>query len=322
MKEIHKLVIPTPFMVGPVNLYLIEGDALTLIDAGPKTDEARESLIQQLKELGIQPSDIDQVILTHHHMDHVGLLDYLREVSSFKLLGHPRNQSWISQDKAFYDHHEQFFMGLYRSLGVPEKYLDAIPRLKQQIFRYSCSTSLDLELREGDTVPGLPGWRVIETPGHARSHISLYRETDGLMIGGDHIIGHISSNALTEPPDPNMGDVERPLSLLMYRESLKRCQTFEISKVLAGHGEEVTGVHDLIETRLQKQMERAQLMKSWIESESMTCFDICCRLFPKVYQQQLALTMSETLGHLDLLVDMGEARIEEKDGVYYYHGAK
>ena len=37
---IHKIIIPTPFAVGDVNAYLVKGDALTLIDAGPKTDEA------------------------------------------------------------------------------------------------------------------------------------------------------------------------------------------------------------------------------------------------------------------------------------------
>ena len=46
----------------------------------------------------------------------------------------------------------------------------------------------------------MPGFTVIETPGHASTHISLYRESDGILIGGDALISHISSNPILEPP--------------------------------------------------------------------------------------------------------------------------
>lgn len=49
-------------------------------------------------------------------------------------------------------------------------------------------------MREGDRIDSMPGFTVIETPGHASTHISLYRESDGILIGGDALISHISSN--------------------------------------------------------------------------------------------------------------------------------
>jgi len=100
-KKIHRLSLPTPFSIGPVNVYLVESDSLTLVDAGPKTDEAWESLKEQLRARGYSPSDIEQVVLTHHHIDHAGLLDFLRENGKIRVFGHPKNRPWIRQDEIF-----------------------------------------------------------------------------------------------------------------------------------------------------------------------------------------------------------------------------
>src|SRR5690625_6240969 len=74
-QTIHQLTLPTPFAVGDVHVYLIKGDMLSLVDAGVKTKEAWESLTHQLKQLGYRPEDIEQLILTHHHPDHIGLIE-------------------------------------------------------------------------------------------------------------------------------------------------------------------------------------------------------------------------------------------------------
>ena len=72
--DIAKIVLPTPFAVGDVNVYLVKGEELSLIDAGPQTEEAKQVLDRNLSELGYSISDIDQVVLTHHHPDHAGML--------------------------------------------------------------------------------------------------------------------------------------------------------------------------------------------------------------------------------------------------------
>lgn len=65
--------------------------------------------------------------------------------------------------------------------------------------------------------------RVIETPGHAQSHLSFWDEKNRQMIVGDVLLKHISSNPLLEPPK-NQGDA-RPKPLLEYRNSLENCWT-------------------------------------------------------------------------------------------------
>ena len=67
---------------------------------------------------------------------------------------------------------------------------------------------LDLILAEGDALPGHAGWTVMETPGHAQSHIVFWNEENGTMIGGDLVLEKVSSNPLIEPPlDPAAWDV-------------------------------------------------------------------------------------------------------------------
>ncbi len=73
--DIIPIRVPTPFAVGDVIVYLVKGDALTLIDCGPKTKEAAAALKEQLAAVHIEMSDIEQIVLTHHHADHAGLLD-------------------------------------------------------------------------------------------------------------------------------------------------------------------------------------------------------------------------------------------------------
>ena len=72
---IRVLRIPTPFQVGRVNTYLLEDDPLTLVDSGPNSGKALDELERQLGALGHGIEDLELVIVTHQHIDHLGLVD-------------------------------------------------------------------------------------------------------------------------------------------------------------------------------------------------------------------------------------------------------
>ncbi|WP_349407688.1 MBL fold metallo-hydrolase [Pseudalkalibacillus sp. SCS-8] len=314
LETIHCITLPTPFAVGDVNLYLIEGEKLTLVDTGPKTPEAWQSFQSQLNALGFKPGDIDQVILTHHHPDHVGLADYLKE-DKIPFICLEYNLPWLKKDPDFFAHHDQFYFTVYKEMGIEKFHKKAMERVRGYL-DYSCTIEVDQIVKEGDGIAGLPGWYIIETPGHAQGHLSLIREEDGLMIGGDHLIKHISSNALIEPPPT--GNTARPKTLLQYRESLRKLIEHDVKKVLAGHGEPVEHPVELVQLRLLKQEERADDILKIISKESMTGFEICQKLFPTIFLKELGLTMSETLGHLDLLMSKDQVTIHQVDGVLYF----
>lgn len=298
---IAKITLPTPFPVGDVNAYLIKGERLTLVDAGVKTEESWNSLTAQMADLNLSPNDIEQVVLTHHHPDHVGMLDFFPD--SIEVYGHPLNERWIHPTEAFFQEQEDFFRVHFQEFGLPKEFFPLLSKLRKTL-KYSCNRSLTGHLVEGMRPLGLNDWQVIETPGHAQSQIALFREKDGVLIGGDLILAHISPNPLLEPPAP--GETERPKPQLQHNDSMKKLLSYPIQYVYTGHGEEVHQLEELIEKRLTRQHERAMTVNNWLKQEKLTVFEICQRLFPSVYQREPMLTISETVAQLDYLSSIGE----------------
>lgn len=315
VKEIEKIVLPTPFLVGPVNVYIIKSDSLTLVDTGPNSHEAKEVLVQSLKNLGYSLTDIDQVVLTHHHPDHVGLAEEL--FSHAKLIGHRKCDIWLRKDPSFLSFIENYFYNFFTKHSVPKELIEKMVKLNRYYLSFTGNRGLDVEVKEGDIIQGLSGWKVIETPGHAQSHISLHKERDGLLIGGDHIISHISSNAILEPPYNDEED--RPFTLLQYREALKKCLDLNLRKVYSGHGKDVEDLKGLLDIRFQEHEEKARRLKSIIPREGISSFNLCRLYFPHIYRKEPLLTMSEIIGHLDLLEVRGEIKTTSKDGFIFYH---
>ena len=203
--------------------------------------------------------------------------------------------------------------------GVPEQYLGWVKKMKRSVALMG-ERPFDMMLAEGDALPGHPGWTVMETPGHAQSHIVLWNEENRTMIGGDLVLEKVSSNPLIEPPlDPEQG---RPRSLLQYNESLKRILTLPVDIIYTGHGNEVRNAHELIESRLVKQHERAMKVLAMMDEGSRTIFELTRELFPAVYEKELGLTLSETIGQTDYLVEEGLVReTRDEGGVLHYEQA-
>ncbi|GGB34349.1 MBL fold metallo-hydrolase [Virgibacillus dakarensis] len=317
MKVLHdtitKITIPTPYAVGDVHVYLLKGDTLSLVDAGVKTKAAWEALVAQLKQLGYAPNDIEQHILTHHHPDHIGLVGEFPR--AYSIVGHQYNEPWLTRDKAFLKKYEQFYKDYFALSGVPNKYLEKLDKLKAPLALIG-EGELTVELNEGDRLPGHEEWQVIETKGHAQSHLSFYREADGSFIGGDHLLRSISPNPILEPPHD--GEKERPKPLLQYRANLRKCLKLGVNTVYPGHGEIFSNVDELIPMRMKKQEQRAKKVFDILQEKEQTPFAICQQLFPKKFEEQLDLTISETIGQLDFLEEEGKVTVRMDDGQLFY----
>ncbi|MCM3719656.1 MBL fold metallo-hydrolase [Fictibacillus phosphorivorans] len=309
------VTLPTPFDVGPVNCCLLIGDAVTLIDSGPRTAEAREVLQSSLKENRLSIKDLDQYICTHYHPDHAGLSKEIQEAGVDTLMLQEA-VPYVSGDSAFLNWTDSFYMDLYRSFGVPDS-LGRLELLKLKKYREFLTPFMpDLTPLPGENVRGHEGFVFLQTPGHAPDHLSLYNEREGILIGGDVLLPHISSNALLEPPA--LHEKERPKTLLQYRQTLQNLLTLNLKTVYPGHGDPFEHAHDLIRKRLKDQNERANTIEKMLTDEPLTVFDMCTRLFPKLYEKQLGLVVSEVSGHLDLLQEEGRVVKAVEEGFIYF----
>ncbi|UOQ42634.1 MBL fold metallo-hydrolase [Halobacillus salinarum] len=316
MKDmIHTLTLPTPYAVGEVHCYLLIGSTVTLVDAGVKTSKAWEELKSQLKRLDIEPEDVEQIILTHHHPDHMGLIESFPHLRT--IAGHYKLRPWLERSEQYLQRYEQFFTLMYEEAGVPETFHSFLKTLRKPL-KWTAQSKLTLELQEGDKIPGHEDWETIETPGHAQSHLSFFRSADGALLGGDHLLPHISSNPLLEPPfQPGS---ERPKPLLQYRHSMDKILRYSVSRVYPGHGQSFSGAHELIHKRFKSQEARAEKVKKIIGSHSpMNAYQVCEHLFTKQMGSQFGLTMSETIGQLDYLESIQEiaSSYDSRQKLYY-----
>lgn len=310
MNNIYQLSLPIPYEEKIVHVYIIEADVVTLVDAGINTTECWEVFCSKLSTLGFSIDDIKRIVLTHHHPDHCGLLDYFPR--DIEIVGHYKNNNWISQNEVALSMSSEYLTNFINMLGVPVGMINWSEYRRQQQ-ALSCNRELTKYISEGDTVAG---FRVLETPGHASSHISLYREEDGILIGGDMLLEHITPNPIIEAPE-EIG-MERPKSLLLFLDSLQKLKQLPITKVLPGHGEIFRNVHEIIDRQILLQQKRANKVLHILSSQTLTAFEISKELYPALYNRAISLTLAQTVGQLDYLLEKDLIECKKENGVFLY----
>jgi glyoxylase-like metal-dependent hydrolase (beta-lactamase superfamily II) len=319
MRKLHLLSLPTPFPIGPVNVYIAEGEALTLIDTGPKTEAARSALLSGLADMGYSFADIKQIILTHHHVDHVGLTAEIVAQSGAQVFTHPDNLAWLANDQDICIRHGAFYQQFWRQGGVPNAIIDLILHVSDALAHFRDPILQARPLPEGAYLRFADcDWRVFHTPGHAGGLICLWHAESRTLISNDHILKDISSNPILEPPMP--GESERPRRLLDYLRELQRIAKLNPQIAYPGHGEIVYAVRELVADRLAFHRRRAQAIFEALGKHQKSLWELTQEIFPVLDDgADFFLGISEMQGHLDLL--QNDKRIAETllDGRVLWH---
>ncbi|WP_134700460.1 MBL fold metallo-hydrolase [Ammoniphilus sp. YIM 78166] len=316
-ERLEQIIIPTPFAVGDVNVYLLMGDAVSLVDVGPNTPEAWVALERGLAAHGLTPGDIDQILLTHHHIDHYGLASRIQEIKGARLYCHPLSEMFVRRDEEKLKRAVDYFEQLYLLHGVPERVASQAIGHKKLYDDFGSTAEIHGWLKGGEGLPGHEEWEIYHMPGHSQDHLCFYERDQKILLGGDHLIKHISSNAILEAPQ---ADVERPKTLIQYRDSLKKCLRMDIEKVYSGHGEPIEEVSSLIENRLERQEQRADAILDLMQRGEKTAWEISIAMFGERLKEEMSLILSEVIGHLDLLLEQGRVQTIQRDQRLYYQG--
>lgn len=297
---IHKITLPTPFAVGPVNVYVLDGEPLTLIDTGPNTAEALQTLQNGLRELGYALSDIQRVIITHTHPDHFGLVKRVVEHSSATVWTHPFNSDWFNDLETAIQRRGLFSLQVFQQAAVPQPIIEAMAQSAPRVGRMFETVPVNHWLNEGDQIE-MDGtrWQVIHTPGHASGHIALYQPERQQMILGDHLLKHISSNPLLEAPREHGKPREK--SLVQYLDSMRKIAQYDFNEGFTGHGENITEHRALIAERLSFHAARLEHIARLLDNGERTAYELMQALFPRLKDFDIFLGLSEVIGHLDIL---------------------
>jgi len=307
---IHRLRIPTPFAVGRVNCYLIEDEPLTLVDTGPNSGKALDELGAQLGARGHSIDDLELVIVTHQHIDHLGLVEIVAEHSGAEVaaLGLAAERLANFDEDAEAD--DRFAVELMLRSGIPEEVTAALRSVSRSFRGWGSHVAVTRPLADGERIELRD--RTLTTlhrPGHSPSDTVFWDEEREILIAADHLLPHISSNPLiTRPLD---GSPERTQALVTYIESMRLTREMPAKIVLPGHGDPVVDHVALIDDRLAKHDRRKEKIYKLISEQPRTGYELAQAIWGNVAVTQAFLTLSEVIGHTDLLVN--EERVREVD---------
>ncbi len=318
---IHPLRIPTPFAVGRVNCYLLEDDPLTLIDTGPNSGKALDELQGQLGERGYSIDDLELVILTHQHIDHLGLVEIIVEHSGAEVaaLGLAAKRLANFADDA--EEEDRFAVDLMLRNGIPQEVAFALQSVSRSFRGWGARAEVTRPLEDGEELALRDrALQVLHRPGHSPSDTVFWDERRRILIAADHLIAHISSNPLiTRPLD---GSSQRTQALVTYIESMKKTREMPAEIVLSGHGEPITDHVALIDDRLAKHERRKEKIYGLIAERPRTGYEIAQAIWGDVAVTQAFLTLSEVIGHTDLLLNEGRVREAQDGEVVRYEAAR
>jgi glyoxylase-like metal-dependent hydrolase (beta-lactamase superfamily II) len=309
---IHRLRIPTPFMVGRVNCYLIEDDPLTLVDTGPNSGKALDELEHQLGDRGYSIEDLGLVILTHQHIDHLGLVEIIASRSGAGVAAIDVAVPLIESFGDRADADDEFAARLMLRHGISEEVVFALQSVSRSFRAWGARADVTRPLRDGQTLElGKRRLVVQHRPGHSPSDTVFWDADRRILIAADHLIAHISSNPLITPALD--GSADRTQALVTYIASLRRTRELPAEIVLPGHGDPVVDHVALIDERFAMHERRAGKIERLIAERPMTGYEIAQALWGDVAVTQAFLTLSEVVGHVDLLINAGRVR-EVSDG--------
>src|SRR5262249_31946706 len=149
---IHRLSIPTPFAVGRVNCYLIEDEPLTLVDTGPNSGKSLDELQRQLGERDHSIDELDLVILTHQHIDHLALVEIVVEHSGADVAAIGLAAQRLATFDEDAEREDEFAVDLMLRNGIPPEVAHALQSVSRSFRGWGSHATVTRPLDDGEVI--------------------------------------------------------------------------------------------------------------------------------------------------------------------------
>jgi glyoxylase-like metal-dependent hydrolase (beta-lactamase superfamily II) len=264
---------------------------------------------------------LERIVVTHQHIDHIGLVDILAKRSGAEVCALDRLAPWLADYKREMEENDSFSAAIMLRNGIPQDVVYALRAVSASFRGWGAAAHVTRPLADGELLSfASRSWRVLHRPGHSPSDTVFWDESSGELFGGDHLIKRISSNPLlSRPLESASGEADdpaqRPRALMSYLESLRLTREMELSVVFSGHGEPVEDHRGLIEERFRMHERRADKLCALITERPRNAYELAQEMWGNVAVTQAFLTLSEVLGHVDLLIEEGRVVERETEGI-------
>ena len=259
---------------------LAAGDGIVLIDTGMHEPGSMAQLERALDQAGLRIELVRLIVITHAHLDHCGQAPPIAERAGCEVWLHPNHAHYT----AAADDPEQALarrVEIARQSGVPEAPLRRwIEQRRGTGSGQAGELRADRPLVDGVTVAtDLGDWHVVETPGHAPSHVCLHQPERRLLISGDHLLGRISlyfDYGFT--PDP-VGE---------FLASLGRVERLDARLALSGHGRPFTDLPGHIAANRSLVAERLDAVQAALAQGPQTPYDVARAVYGELLTETSA----------------------------------
>jgi glyoxylase-like metal-dependent hydrolase (beta-lactamase superfamily II) len=296
--------------VGSVNAWLLPGEPLTLVDTGPRNEVALRALEDGLRREGLRVEDLELLLLTHHHVDHVGLAATIARRSGASVAALAALADYAERYDREVEEDRRFSHQLMRHHGVPEAIVAGDEGFWDFLRENVEPFLVDTRLADGDRLDaGGRALHAVARPGHSTTDTLFVDDRAALAFTGDHLLSRISSN--TEIASPERSADGRARSRLRYLEGLGRTAEMPLRRLLTGHGAPVTAPARLVRARILEHERRCERMLAILGDGPNSAYGVAQHLWvARTVAEQPLLVVWEVLGHLELLLAAG--RVAER----------
>jgi glyoxylase-like metal-dependent hydrolase (beta-lactamase superfamily II) len=278
------------------------GDGIVLVDTGMHDRGSMGNLERALGETGHRIADIKLVVITHAHIDHCGQAPPIAERAGCEVWMHP---AW-KLHAATSDLDRTIEVALQS--GVPEEPLRRWAEKRRDAGTGQAGTLYsDRDLLPGVVIETDAGpWQVIETPGHAPSHVCLHQPEQRLLISGDHVLGRVSQYFdVGITPDP-VGE---------FLHSLDVVDALDTRLALAGHARPFTDVGGHIAANRELVARNLETVRSVLARGPRTPYEVAREFYGEQFSEEMAAwQMAMTRAWLTHLEAIGDARRTPSEG--------
>lgn len=310
-----RIELPTIFGMKTVNSYLYTNPEPTLIDCGENSKASWEALQKGLADNGLKVSDIKKVIVTHAHIDHIGMAGKVCEHSEAEVWVSEYTYDWAVNLDKMRDARLHIISETLKELGD-----SPVNEVFKKVFSQFANFWLPIPPHRVKTFPvdgklqfGGQAWEVIHAPGHCFDQVCFYQAQSKQLFSADMLLKITPTPVIdSDREQPNT----RNKSIVQLLESYQKISELDIDIVYPGHFTPFDNPQTIIEYQVNRIEERTVECLKWIKEGVSDFFG----LLQKMYGTNFSLpTIPMLVGYLDLLLAKNSIFVLKTDkGLRYY----
>lgn len=311
--------LPTPFMVGPVNTFLLKEPEPILIDCGLNIAMTHDALTTGLAEHDLQLSDIKRIVITHAHVDHMGAANWICQHSDAEVWVSDLVYDWAADLKEKWEERVAFMEGIIAKTGLSAESQQGVLRYFRSVPELWDSVPVDrLRTFAIDDVLEMGGghWEVLHLSGHATHQTGFWNAENGWLFSADCLLPRTPVPVIEfDQDDPT----KRSLGLPLHIKSLEKLAELPVNCVYPGHGEPFGNHREVIFGQIGRIHKRKEQCYELVAAGLTTLPQLTDKMYGHYPPAGRFTGLSTIVGYLDLLRAENRVTESEIDGTWVYN---